>query len=179
MTASGNIGAGQSRREDAVDPVLDRNIRALCRRRQAEAAAASWQARTADTMTRFAGSMPFIFLHAIFFGLWIIANLGWLPGIAKWDPSFAVLAMVASVEAIFLSTFVLITQNRMSTAADQRADLDLQISLLVEHEVTKLALLVTEIAKKLNVTAVDDPEIEQVQAEVTPEAVLDRLDSER
>jgi uncharacterized membrane protein len=179
VTASEEVAAGQSRREDAVDPIVDRNIRALCHRRQAEAAAAAtWQARAADRMTRFAGSMPFICLHVAVFGLWIMANLGWIPGIAVWDPSFAVLAMVASVEAIFLSTFVLITQNRMAAAADKRADLDLQISLLVEHEVTKLAVLVTAVAKRLNVAVADDPEIEQVQAEVTPEVVLDRLDSE-
>jgi uncharacterized membrane protein len=72
------------------------------------------------------------------FGLWIVANLGWIPGVPKWDESFVVLAMWASVEAIFLSTFVLIGQNRMQAAADNRADLDLQISLLAEHEVTKL-----------------------------------------
>lgn len=178
MTASDDVAPGQTRKEDSVSPILDRNIRALCHRRQAEAATASWQERAADSMTRFVGSMPFIYLHAVLFCLWIVANLEWIPGIKAWDPSFAVLAMVASVEAIFLSTIVLITQNRMSAAADMRADLDLQISLLAEHEVTQLALLVTEIAKKLRV-AVDDPEIEQVQAEVTPEVVLDRLSSER
>ena len=70
------------------------------------------------------------------FGFWIVANLDWVPGVPAWDPSFVVLAMAASVEAIFLSTFVLISQNRM--AADKRADLDLQVSLLAEHEVTRL-----------------------------------------
>ena len=64
------------------------------------------------------------------------------PGAASTPP----LAMVASVEAIFLSTFVLITQNRMAAAADRRADLDLQISLLTEHELTKLATLLTDMA---------------------------------
>jgi uncharacterized membrane protein len=161
-----------------VTPIVERNIRALCRRRQDEAAAATRQQRAADAMTRFAGSMPFIYVHLVVFGLWIAANLGWIPGVPVWDPSFAILAMVASVEAIFLSTFVLITQNRMAAAADKRADLDLQISLLSEHEVTKLASLVTEIAKALNVKAAEDPEIAQVQTEVMPEVVLDRIDSE-
>lgn len=169
----------ERRHGEGVTPVVERNIRALCRRRHREAAAASRQERVADAMTRFAGSMPFIYLHAVFFGLWIVANLGWIPGLPRWDPSFAVLAMVASVEAIFLSTFVLITQNRMAAAADRRADLDLQISLLAEHEVTKLAALVAGIARKLNVEGADNPEIEQVQAEVMPEVVLDRIDSQR
>ena len=68
-----------------------------------------------------------------------------------WDPSFVILAMWASVEAIFLSTFVLIAQNRMSAAADKRADLDLQISLLAEHEITKLASLLEAVAQRLEV----------------------------
>lgn len=177
MAAFRDVDTGQARKEDAVDPVLDRNIRALCSRRRAEAAASGLQARAADAMTRFAGSMTFIYLHATIFGLWILANVGWIPGVARWDPSFAVLAMIASVEAIFLSTFVLITQNRMSRAADQRADLDVQISLLAEHEVTRLARLVAGIATKVGVK-LDDPEIEHVQADVAPEVVLDRLDSE-
>jgi uncharacterized membrane protein len=83
--------------------------------------------RVADAITGFTGSMTFVLLHLVLFGTWIVANLGWIPGVPPWDESFVVLAMIASVEAIFLSTFVLISQNRMMAAADQRADLDLQI----------------------------------------------------
>ena len=104
------------------------------------------QEKIAEAITRFTGSMLFVYIHLALFGFWIIANLGWVPGVPKWDESFVVLAMWASVEAIFLSTFVLISQNRMAAAADKRADLDLQISLLAEHEVTKLATLVSAMA---------------------------------
>jgi len=157
-------------------PVLDRNIRALWRRRAQDAQRASWQERAAEVMTRFSGSMPFVHVHVVFFGLWIAANLGWLPGIPVWDPSFAVLAMVASVEAIFLSTFVLMTQNRMAAAADKRADLDLQISLLAEHEITRLAKMVAAISDKLNVAIEDQAEVEEIKTDVAPEAVLDRIE---
>jgi len=95
--------------------------------------------------------MLFVYLHLAIFGFWIVANLGWVPGVPKWDESFVVLAMMASVEAIFLSTFVLISQNRMAAAADKRADVDLQISLLAEHEITKLATLVAAIAAHVGV----------------------------
>jgi len=157
-------------------PVLDRNIRALWRRRAQEAQRANWQERAAETMTRFAGSMAFIYIHIVFFGLWVAANLGWLPGIPVWDPSFAVLAMVASVEAIFLSTFVLMTQNRMAAAADKRADLDLQISLLAEHEITRLATMLAAISDKLNVQMENQAELEEIKTDVAPEAVLDRIE---
>ena len=67
-----------------------------------------------------------------------------------WDPfPFPILAMLASVEAIFLSTFVLIGQHRMTQIADQRAELDLQINLLAEHEITHVLQLIDAIAKRL------------------------------
>ena len=71
--------------------------------------------------------------------------------------------MVASVEAIFLSTFVLFSQNRISAAADKRADLDLQISLLAEHEVTKIAELVSAMAQRMRVKSACNPEIEEIR----------------
>jgi uncharacterized membrane protein len=97
--------------------------------------------------------------------------------VPKWDESFVVLAMWASVEAIFLSTFVLISQNRMQAAADKRADLDLQISLLAEHEITKLATLVAAIADRLDVRSEVDDELHEIQQNVAPEAVLDEIEA--
>jgi uncharacterized membrane protein len=157
--------------------VLERNIEALHLRRQREEAEASWEERVAEAITRFTGSMRFVYLHVALFGFWIVANLGWVPGVPKWDESFVVLAMLASVEAIFLSTFVLISQNRMAAAADKRADLDLQISLLAEHEVTKLVALVSGIAERLGVRTEVDPELHEIKQDVAPEAVLDEIES--
>ncbi|MFL5472011.1 MAG: DUF1003 domain-containing protein, partial [Gemmatimonadales bacterium] len=121
--------------------VVDRNIKALLEHRREQEGSRSRQERIADAITRFTGSMRFVYIHLLVFGTWIIINLGWIPGIPRFDRSFVVLAMLASVEAIFLSTFVLISQNRMAVLADRRADLDLQISLLAEHEVTRLIAL--------------------------------------
>src|SRR3954454_19539867 len=145
-----------------MSPVLERNIRALVERRRREEQDASPQQKLADAITRFTGSMLFVYLHLLIFGFWIVANLHWVPGIPAWDESFVVLAMIASVEAIFLSTFVLISQNRMAAEADKRADLDLQISLLAEHEVTKLATVLAEIARKLGVDMRGDGNLEDV-----------------
>jgi uncharacterized membrane protein len=86
------------------------------------------------------------------------------------------LAMIASVEAIFLSTFVLITQNRMAAAADKRADLDLQVSLLAEHEITKLAALASEIAVKLGVETAFDRDMQEIKQDIAPDAVLDEIE---
>ena len=160
-----------------LSPVLERNIRALQLRRQRQEKDAALEERLADAITRFTGSMRFVYLHLVVFGFWIVANLGWVPGVPAWDPSFVVLAMVASVEAIFLSTFVLISQNRMAAAADKRAALDLQISLLAEHEVTRLVTLVSGIADRMGVKTEADADLEEITQDVAPEAVLDELEA--
>jgi uncharacterized membrane protein len=97
--------------------------------------------------------------------------------VPQWDPTFVVLAMVASVEAIFVSTFVLITQNRMAAAAEKRAELDLQISLLAEHEVTKVVAMVAAIADHLGISHDAAGEVEELKRNVAPEAVLDAIDA--
>lgn len=156
--------------------VVDRNIRALLGRRTEEEHSRKISDKVADTITAFTGSMKFVVIHVVVFGLWIVINLGWTP-IPEFDPTFVVLAMVASVEAIFLSTFVLITQNRMAALAEKRAELDLQISLLSEHEITRLINLVAQIGAKVGIDANRDPEFQELLQDVQPEKVLDKIDS--
>lgn len=157
-----------------MQTTLRDNIAALAERARAERRAAPLPARIADRITRFTGSMTFVAMHLGSYGLWIVVNLGWIPGVPRFDPTFVILASEASVEAIFLSTFVLISQNRMAEHADRRADLDLHINLLAEHELTRLAALVGRIAERLDV-AVEDREIE---TDVEPRRVLDALDAQ-
>ncbi|MGG5822119.1 DUF1003 domain-containing protein [Falsiroseomonas sp. HW251] len=164
-------------RPEDLSSALKRNIQALDARRRQEAAEAPIEARVAEAITRFAGSMRFVYVHLALYGAWIVANIGVVPGVPRFDPSFVVLAMVASVEAIFLSTFVLISQNRMAAAADKRADLDLHVSLLTEHELTKLVELVTAMAERAGVRADADPEIQEIKKDVAPEAVLDEIET--
>ena len=161
----------------SLNSALERNIAALERRRRDEQARAPFQERLASAIARFAGSMPFVYIHLAFYAFWVVANLGWL-GLRAWDPTLVLLAMIASVEAIFLSTFVLITQNRMSAAAEKRAELDLQISLLAEHEVTKLVSMVDAIRIHLGVESAGFGDVEELKRDVAPEAVLDAISSE-
>jgi uncharacterized membrane protein len=155
--------------------IVERNIAALLERRKREEKHKTAQERIAEKITRFTGSMLFVYIHLFFFGGWILWNSG-LLGLTPFDPSFVTLAMIASVEAIFLSTFVLITQNRMNAQADQRAELDLQISLLTEHEVTKLIALVSGIAKKMNIETAYDSELDELSQDVHPEKVIDTME---
>jgi uncharacterized membrane protein len=159
-----------------VSDALRRNVEALNERAAAEEVAAPFGDKIAGAITRFTGSMVFVYLHLVIYSAWIVVNLGWVPGVAAFDPSFVILASEASVEAIFLSTFVLISQNRMAAAADKRADLDLHISLLAEHELTKLAGLITAMAERMGIDAQRSQEIEEIRRDVAPEAVLDELE---
>lgn len=156
--------------------VLARNISTLIAMRRRTERRKGWQERVADTITRFTGGMLFVYIHAVLFGGWIVWNLGWIPGLAPFDPSFVVLAMTASVEAIFLSTFILISQNRMQAEAEKRAELDLQISLLSEHEITQLAEILDAIAAHLGVQERNAPQFQEARQDVDPGAVLDVIE---
>ena len=158
-----------------VLPRVDRNIRALVERRMAGERRKPLQDRIVHRITRFTGSMAFVILHLVLFGGWVALNLGWIPG-PRFDHDFVKLATFASVEAIFLSTFVLITQNRMAALAEERAELHLHMSLLAEHEVTHVLSLVREMAEKMGIPDAFNPELDELAREIPPELVLDRID---
>jgi uncharacterized membrane protein len=155
---------------------LERNIHALVERQRSERSEATFQEKVADGITTFAGSMAFVYLHLGVFGFWIIANLRWIPGVPTWDESFVVLGMVASVEAIFLSTFVLISQNRFAADADKRAELDLQVSLLTEHEITKIVGLLNHMLAGSAIEPEEKAELEEAASDIAPERVLDKIE---
>src|SRR3954462_14431046 len=150
--------------------VMERNIKELIKLRQQDEREKTSDEHIADKITRFTGSMSFVYIHIIIFTLWTVYNTG-LIGLKPIDPSFTGLMLLTSVEAIFLSTFVLIRQNRMNQLADKRANLDLQVSLLAEHEITHLITLVKAIADKLGIDEAQNPEIEELTRHVTPEQV--------
>jgi len=155
--------------------ILHRNIAALADMRKAQERQRALSDRVADAVTRFTGSMTFVAIHLVLFGGWLLVNSRLAPERVRFDPQYITLAMFASVEAIFLSTFVLISQNRMQAAADRRAELDLQVSLLSEHEVTRLVEMVDAIRRHLDV-APPPREVEELKRDVRPEVVADAID---
>jgi uncharacterized membrane protein len=170
--------AGMADTPFGLTEALERNIVALSERRRAEASQRSGQEKVADAITRFTGSLSFVYLHLALVAAWVAVNAGLTP-LPKFDPTFVILATAASVEAIFLSTFVLISQNRMQADADRRADLDLHISLLTEHELTKLAGVMREIADRLGVGAAHAEDVREIEADIVPERVLDEIEAKK
>ncbi len=173
------VAQADSPTTDALRPgdfssVLDRNIEALKQRRKGEEAKASSETRVAEDITRFTGSMVFVYLHVVIVLLWVGINLEWVSFVPAFDKTFVILATVTSVEGIFLSTFVLISQNR--AAADRRAELDVQVNLLSEHEITQLLHLTIAVAEKLGVREARDPSLSELEEHVAPEKVLDKIE---
>ncbi|MFF1745127.1 DUF1003 domain-containing protein [Streptomyces mirabilis] len=91
------------------------------------------QDRIADAITTFAGTMQFVYIHAAWFTVWIAFNEGLFGDSAVWDPyPFGLLTMIVSLEAIFLSTFVMVSQNRQAMREKVRADLDFETNIRSE-----------------------------------------------
>lgn len=164
--------------ETDLSGVLARNIEAVAKRRAEEWAAASGDVKLALRLGGMIGRMGFVYFHLALYGTWFLVNRGIIPWLPAFDPSLNLMGTVASVEAILLSTLILITQNHASANGDRRDDLNLQVSLLAEHEVTQLIKLNLAMAAKLGVEPKDTHEIADLQRDVAPEAVLDKIEGE-
>ena len=118
--------------------------------------------RIADGLTRIAASTPFLVLHAIWFVVWILGNTG-VFGTPAFDPyPFGLLTLIVSLEAIFLSIFVLMAQSRESAVAELREEVSLEVVLRMEEEVTKTLQLVAGLYTRLGHQVGDDPELREM-----------------
>lgn len=130
--------------------------------------------RIADAIGGFTGSLTFVVIHAISITAWVVWNVA-VPEEHRFDPfPFVLLSVMVSCEAIFLSTFVLMKQNRMSKREDMRARLDLQINLLSEREMTLVLQLLQRISTRLGVR-LSTEEIEELSEETSVEALATEL----
>lgn len=156
----------------ALSKVIERNIRTIIRLRVKAANKRNLQDRIADLITSFSGHIVFVYVHIVWFGAWIVLNTGKI-GVHPFDPfPYGLLTMVVSLEAIFLSTFVLISQNRLSEDSEYRANLNLQISLVTEHEVTRVLQMLDAIQDKMGIENDEDSELADLEMETKPEDVL-------
>jgi uncharacterized membrane protein len=160
----------------ALSNVIERNIRTIIDLRLQAARARGLQDRLADAITAFSGRMVFVYAHILWFGLWFVLNTGRF-GVPPFDPfPYGLLTMVVSLEAIFLATFVLISQNRLSAEAEHRADLDLHIGLLTEHELTRVLQMLDIMQDKMGIENHADSELADLEMETRPEDVLAEIE---
>jgi uncharacterized membrane protein len=131
----------------------------------------------ASKITAFSGSMLYVWLHVAWFSIWILLNVG----ILVFEPfdayPFGLLTMIVSLEAIFLSTFVLITQNRQAIAADRRSKVDLQVNMIAEREITKVIEMVKHLHEHLGVDMPEhDAELEEMRKPTHVSKLADAID---
>ncbi len=152
------------------------SIEEIVRLSQRDRLAMSRADRVADVITAFSGSMLFVALHALWFGVWIAVNLGLTP-LPRFDPfPFGLLTMVVSLEAIFLSTFVLLSQNRQALQADRRAKINMQVDILAEQESTKIMTMLAELQEHLGMNPSRDPELAALSRPTRISRLADAID---
>lgn len=155
----------------ALSNIIQRNIRKIIQVRLKSARQQSLQDRIANGMTTFSGSMLFFYIHVIWFVLWFLLNSGHL-GITPFDPyPYGFLTVVVSLEAIFLATFVLISQNLLAKEAERLTDLGLQTGLLTEHELTRVLQMLRAIQLKIGIT--NDESSDLADADLEKETKLE------
>jgi uncharacterized membrane protein len=134
--------------------------------------------QVSDWIACTAGSALVVIVHVLWFGTWVIVNLGVLDWIQPFDPfPFPLLTMTVSLEAIFLALFVLASQNRLARQADKRSHLDLQIDLLAEREMTAVLQLLQDIAQHLDVrTTVTREQLRDLMKKTDLRLLMNRMD---
>ena len=167
-------GRGVTSPESSPPPAL-KNVQTIADIEAKTEAERSSVDRLSDRVSEFAGSAWFLVFHVIWFSVWVAANTLTAKAI---DPyPFTFLTFLVSLEAIFLTSFVLISQNHMERQAHRRAALDLQINLLAEAEMTRVLRVVSTIAEHLGVPGLcDDPEGQEMATDTDVAALADALD---
>jgi uncharacterized membrane protein len=157
-----------------TDDVTKRNLEVLEKLEKIAAAEKSGADRIAERIARFCGSMRFVWSHAVIFVAWIAWNI--IPAFPKFDEfPFILLTLSVSLESIFLSSFILISQNHEMRLTERRDKFELQINLLSEQEGTKILILLGYIIKAMKIEGIDR-EMEELTRETHPEILLQKLE---
>jgi uncharacterized membrane protein len=160
--------------QNAIDDLTQRNVELIKALEESARQERTRSDQVAEFIANFCGSMTFVWVHIIWFGVWILINI--VPGLPHVDPfPYTFLTLVVSLEAIFLSTFILISQNHDAKISDRRNHLDLQINLLSEQENTKMLAMLQAIAAKVGADLEEDPHLQAMSAETEPEKVVRQI----
>jgi len=158
----------------SVDKLTQRNIEAVRQLEEAAKEERTASDRVAEVIAKFCGSMTFVWVHVAWFGIWVLINV--MPGLPHIDPfPFTFLTLVVSLEAIFLSTFILISQNHDTKISERRNHLDLQINLLSEQENTQMLTMLRAIAEKVGVNLSQDEQVRAMSEETKPQQLVKQI----
>jgi uncharacterized membrane protein len=159
----------------SVEELTEQNVRTIVKLEQQARASRTFADRCADGVARFCGRMMFVWMHLVWFAGWIVFNS--LPHKWRFDPyPFTFLTLVVSLEAIFLATFILISQNHDARINERRNQLDLQINLLTEQENTKMLTMLERISEKLGLEDDDDPTVRVLDQATRPDKLVEQIE---
>lgn len=167
---------GNSRTGRTAEELTEQNIEKVSKLEQAAREQRTTVDRIAAAIANFCGSMSFVWINSICLGGWILLNS--IPGLRHVDPfPFTFLTLIVSLEAIFLSTFILINQNLQTRMSQRRSHLDLQLSMLAEQENTKMIAILLAIAEKVGADMTHDPHLEALSEETMPEKLAEQIEA--
>ncbi len=159
----------------SLKEVTKRNVETIVKLEEAAKKKRTLGDCLADAVAAFCGSMTFMWVHVAWFGSWIVLNV--IPGGPRFDPfPFTFLTLVVSLEAIFLSTFIMISQNQETRLTERRNHLDLQINLLTEQENTKMLVMLAAIARKVGAEVEDNGEAAVLERATEPEDLAKQIE---
>ena len=166
---------GDNRRNgSSVEELTEQNVDKVTQLEESARRHRTPSDRIAEAIANFCGSMTFVWVHVVWFGGWILVNL--IPGLPHFDQfPFTFLTLVVSLEAIFLSTFILISQNLETRITERRSHLDLQLNMLSEQENTKMITILLAIAEKVGADLSHDPHLEALSEETMPERLVEQI----
>lgn len=174
MTRDSQALGKSSVKKLSVDELTKDNIEAVSKLEEAAREGRTSTDRIAEVIANFCGSITFVWVHVVWFSAWIITNT--IPGIPHIDPfPFTFLTLVVSLEAIFLSTFILISQNHETRIAERRSHLDLQLNMLSEQENTTMIAMLQAIAAKVGADLSQDPHLQALSQQTQPEKLVEQI----
>lgn len=159
---------------ETIEKITQKNVESILCDEDRRRAETPWIYRVVARVAAVCGTVGFLLAHVAFFSAWVLLN----RGRDAWDPyPYTFLLFGVSIEAIFLSIMVLISQNLASAENERRHHLDLQINLLNERETTAIMRLLTELATHVNVPSTRQEEVRSLAQDTDPEAVLGQIAS--
>lgn len=159
-----------------ADQLTQENVEAILQLESEAKGERTRSDRVAEVIANFCGSMAFVWVHVVWFGVWIVINM--VPGLRHIDPfPFTFLTLVVSLEAIFLSTFILISQNYDARIRERRNHLDLQINLLSEQENTQMIRMLRAIAEKVGADVSDKVHLKALSEKTQPHKLAKQIET--
>lgn len=164
-------------RQKQLDEIVNKNVQAIDRIERASLSTRTRADIVADAIAGFCGSMAFVYVHCVLFSFWLTWNsVPFIPDHLQFDkPPFILMTLIVSLEAIFLSTFILISQNRQQRASEQRNHLDLQINMLAEQENSRMLVKLDQIMEHLGIEN-DDALENALEAPTNPERIAEQIE---